>query len=290
MVDHQFLKETSRFYKPLLRLETWLDRSMQQILTSSSHAEQLLIERFRCDPNRVTKLPDSVNADVFRPADTYSSDELVELRRSLEIPADRRLIVYLGLLAEHQGTSHLLQALQRIVQTRQDVHLLLMGFPSVDVYLTKAYELGIASFVTMTGRIPYQQAPKYLALGDVAAAPKLSSTEGAGKLLNYMAVGLPTVAFDTPVAREYLGLDGFLARAGDVDSLAENLLRSLFPEESNVNVAGMGRQLRQRAMQLFSWEMTGRQIVSVYEQLISGQVAAVAPTTTKQRQSVSPQT
>jgi hypothetical protein len=37
--------------------------------------------------------------------------------------------------------------------------------------------------------------------------PKLSETEGSGKLLNFMAVGLPAVAFDTPVA-QYLGPDG----------------------------------------------------------------------------------
>jgi hypothetical protein len=48
----------------------------------------------------------------------------------------------------------------------------------------------------------------------VAAAPKLSLTESAGKLLNYMAASLPTVAFDTPVAREYLGAHGVLCRTG----------------------------------------------------------------------------
>ena len=39
-----------------------------------------------------------------------------------------------------------------------------------------------------------------------------------------MAVGLPVVAFDTPVAREYLGSEGALAVRGDVESLAANLL------------------------------------------------------------------
>ncbi|HRJ43683.1 MAG TPA: glycosyltransferase family 4 protein, partial [Caldilineaceae bacterium] len=208
MVDHKFLSEKSRLFAPLLRLETWINRTAQAVLTSTSNAQRLLVERFGCDPERVQTLPDSVNSDVFRPADTYPAGELDALRQSLGIPADRRLIVYLGLLAEHQGTSHLLRAMQLLVQKQQDIHLLLMGFPGVPVYQKQANDLGIGDFVTLTGRIPYGDAPKYLALGDVAVAPKLSATEGAGKLLNYMAVGLPTVAFDTPVAREYLGVDG----------------------------------------------------------------------------------
>ena len=87
--------------------------------------------------------------------------------------------------------------------------------------------MGIDDFVTFTGRVPYEQAPVYLALGDVAVAPKLSFTEGSGKLLNYMAVALPTVAFDTPVAREYLGPDGLFAAPGDVESLAQHLCEAL---------------------------------------------------------------
>ncbi len=143
------------------------------------------------------------------------------------IPAGRKLIVYLGLLAEYQGTGLLLEAMQRVIRERQDAHLLLMGFPNLDYYAQKAEALGVSDFVTFTGRIPYENAPVYLALGDIAVAPKLSLTEGAGKLLNYMAVGLPVVAFDTPVAREYLGSDGALAVRGDVDSLAAELLAYL---------------------------------------------------------------
>ena len=56
----------------------------------------------------------------------------------------------------------------------------------------------------LPGVVPREQNASRLALGDIAAGPKLSATEGAGKLLNYMSIGLPTVAFDTPVSREYL--------------------------------------------------------------------------------------
>ena len=90
-----------------------------------------------------------------------------------------------------------------------------------------AQQLGLAEHTTFTGKIPYRQARDYLALGDVAVAPKLSATEGSGKILNYMAMGLPTVAFETPVSREYLGDDGIYATPGDPQSLAEALLRGL---------------------------------------------------------------
>ena len=136
-----------------------------------------------------------------------------------------------------------------------------MGFPGIDIYEQKAVALGIRDRVIFTGRVPYREmAPLYLALGDVAVAPKLSLTESAGKLLNYMAVGLPTVAFDTPVAREYLGLHGLLAERGNVQSLAEKILVALASPE-------LGAPLRQRAVQQFSWRAAGEAIVAAYDEL-----------------------
>ena len=88
----------------------------------------------------------------------------------------------------------------------------------------------MADHTTFTGKVPYHQARDYLALGDVAVAPKLSATEGSGKILNYMAMGLPTVAFDTPVSREYLGDVGIYATAGRSRVLAEALLDALVRE------------------------------------------------------------
>ena len=152
---------------------------------------------------------------------------MADKRRALGIPADAKVIVYLGLLAEYQGTSLLLEATKRIVAEHPNVYLLLMGFPGVDVYQREASHWALRDHVRFTGRVPYEDAPIHLALGDAAAAPKLSLTEGSGKLLNYMAMALPTVAFDTPVAQEYLGRDGFLAERGDVDSLAEQLKAAL---------------------------------------------------------------
>lgn len=269
MIDHHFLGRESAFYRPLRRLEEWIDRTPPAVFTSSAHAASILTDQFACPPEQVHVLPDCVNADVFRPATEYAPEELAALRCQLGIPDGHKVIVYLGLLAEYQGTGLLLQAMQRMLPQHPDVYLLLMGFPGVQQYRAQAESLGIRHAVTFTGRVPYEDAPRHLALGDVAVAPKMSLTEGAGKLLNYMAVGLPTVAFDTPVAREYLGPDGLLAVRGDVDSLAQQLIAALFPpSDAPLTPHEIGLRLRRRTLQHFGWDQAGRYIVDTYKGLL----------------------
>jgi glycosyltransferase involved in cell wall biosynthesis len=188
------------------------------------------------------------------------------------------VIVYLGLLAEYQGTGLLLQTMARLLARHDDAHLLLMGFPNVERYRKQAELLGIASSVTFTGRMPYEQAPQMLALGDVAVSPKLSLTEGAGKLLNYMAVGLPVVSFDTPVAREYLGGHGMYAAPGDVAEFAQQLEYALFCEGvDRQRVAERAARLRQRAVTNYRWDCVADEITRVYDALCNAPAHTSAP-------------
>lgn len=185
---------------------------------------------------------------------------LAELRCRLGLPVGAKTIVYLGLLAEYQGTGLLLEAMARVLQN-EDAYLLLMGFPGLEHYRQQAEQLGISDRVILTGRVPYELAPNYLALGDVAVAPKLSLTESAGKLLNYMAMSLPTVAFDTPVAREYLGPHGVFAERGSVSALADRLLALLGDEERRRQI---GAQLRKRVQAQFEWDQAALIIEDAY--------------------------
>jgi glycosyltransferase involved in cell wall biosynthesis len=165
-------------------------------------------------------------------------------------------------LADYQGTDALLKAIARILQQRDDVHFLIMGFPAVEHYRLMAKRLGVSAHTTFTGKIPYQHARNYLALGDVAVAPKMSATEGSGKILNYMAMGLPTVTFGTPVSREYLGNLGIYATPpGDPDSLAEALLEALFDDADPQR----GAKLRRLAAEAFSWDRAAESILHAYD-------------------------
>jgi glycosyltransferase involved in cell wall biosynthesis len=137
-----------------------------------------------------------------------------------------------------------------------------MGFPGTDVYAARAAAAGIGQHVTFTGRVDYDASPQYLALGCVAVAPKLSATEGSGKVLTYMATGLPVVAFDTPVSRDYLGEDGRYAAPGNSLQLAERIAELLEDPQAR---AATGDRLRRRAEQRFGWLAAGERILEVYD-------------------------
>lgn len=268
MLDHGFIKRSSLLYNPLRRLENWIDQSCPAILCSSKNSASQLLRNFSCLPEKIQVLPDCVNTDVFKPASVFDPNELATLRQQLGIPERAKVIVYVGLLAQYQGTDLLLEAMERILRHHQDVYLLLMGFSNIPRYQALADSLGIRQSVIFTGGIPYEHLPPYLALGDVAVAPKLSLTEGCGKLLNYMATALPTVAFDTLAAREYLGIHGFLASCGDVSSLAEKLMLCLNPTSPDLNMPRrIGQFLRQRAIQKFDWAQMGHQLVDTYDRI-----------------------
>jgi len=269
MVDHRFLAPRGWLFPMVHRAEGLIDRVPHAILTSSHNAARGLIQDFRVNPARVTVLPDGVNADTFSPIDDNAHSpahpRVQELRVQLGIPLDRRVIIYIGLLDVYRGTDALLGAAARVLAAH-DAHFVIIGFPNLDRYQARARALGIGDRVSFPGRIAYEDVPLWLALGEIAVEPKMSATEAAGKVLNYMGMGLPVVAFDLPVMREYLNELGVYAPVGDADAFAAQILALL---RAPARARQIGAALRERARNVYAWARAGREIERVYENLLS---------------------
>ncbi|NLE99707.1 MAG: glycosyltransferase family 4 protein [Anaerolineales bacterium] len=262
MVDHHFLDAEGPWYRWLRLLELRIAQLPDVVVTSTQLSAHVVERDFHCDGRVVNPLPDCVNLSFFDP-DVLTPEEVAERRTALGIPAGCPVVVYLGLLADYQGTPLLIQAAQILKQRGIDAHFLIMGFPGVETHRRLAADLDVADRVTLTGKVPYEQAPAHLALGNVAVAPKLSHTEGAGKILNYMAMALPTVAFDTPVSREYLGpLGVYAGHTGDPVALADAIASLLLDPARRV---ALGSALRARAAQHFSWGRFGMKLQTIYQ-------------------------
>jgi glycosyltransferase involved in cell wall biosynthesis len=260
MSDHGFFARWRWGERLFARLEGWINRAPREIVVS---AEPVIDELRAVGSVNVTLLGDGVDADVFRP----NPETRRRMRSRLGYGDDDVVIAYLGLLTPYQGVDLLLEIVPRVVEAVPAARFLVMGFPNEDAYRARAEAAGLGSVVRFTGRVRYEDAPDHIGIGDVAVSPKLSATEGNGKLLNYMAMGVPTVAFDTPINRGILGDVGVYARLGDRDELAARLIELA---RDGARRAQLSRDLRRRAVEHFSWRARARQFEAVYERLRGG--------------------
>jgi glycosyltransferase involved in cell wall biosynthesis len=257
IVAHGYARTGSLFYK-LLR---WIERRTLRlglVVTQSEQMRNDAIRNFGVRPDRIYHTYDGVDTDDLRPGVDPG-----DLRRELNLPVDKPIVVFLGLLKPYQGVDVLLDAIRVLVCDRgyTAAHFLIMGFPDVDRYKARACELGIGDYTTFPGKIDYQRRKYYYALGSVAVAPKLSPTEGDGKIYDYLAMGLPIVAFDRPASKEILGDLAFFAVLGDAHSLADALHAAL---TDTARATELGRRGRGLAVEKYSWQAVGKRLMVAY--------------------------
>ena len=267
MVDHQFLDPDGAIFPWVRRLESVITRRLPDaILASSGQAIRLLTDGFNVAADRIFALPDCADACHFDPDRFTFGAESHPLLRKLGIPDGVVVVGYLGLLTDYQGIPDIIEAAAEMQRRNRKIHFLVMGFPNVDHYRSYARSRGLDDIMTFTGRVPFSDAPYYLAACDLAVAPKNSISEGSGKLLNYMAMGLPVVAYDTPVNREYLDDLGVYAPIGDVAAFSEAIIA--LSQDQRLR-ADLGQRLRQRVVENYSWEVAAERVARVYEMLTS---------------------
>lgn len=265
MTQHGFLNPGQALAARVWRaVESFAERLPTAIFTSTQNAANTL--RQKRPGARIIPLIDGVGVAHVRP-DRLTRAERAALRARFGVPHDAEVAVFLGLLARHQGIEHILEAASILRERRPNLRWVIMGYPGEGAWRKMATARGLGDLVTFTGRVPYERMPEMLSMGDIALAPKLSLTEGSGKLLNYMAMSLPTVAYDTPAQRELLGELGAYAPVGDVTAFA-NRVDSLLNDRTAWGP--IGAALRERAEAIFSWEREARTMVGAYRAVLAG--------------------
>jgi len=269
MTAHGFLREKGAARKFWRRMERDIDNKAPFIIASSGHLRNSMINDFGVSSNRIMTISDGVDHIKFKPRDDYPHHEsyFSSLRTELGIPKKRIIVAYLGGMDRYKGIYYLLDAIPGVLKKNRNIHFLLMGYPGEETVRNRAMELGVEGNVSIMGKVSYVEAPRYLALGDLAVAPKLLEWgEANGKLFNYMGCGLPVVTFDHPTNREILGKAGVYAEMGSTTSLSERILELA---ENRGRRRDIGRKLRRLAKDRYSWKKAGDRIIRVYKGLLN---------------------
>jgi glycosyltransferase involved in cell wall biosynthesis len=159
------------------------------------------------------------------------------------------LCCYLGVMGHQDGVDVVVRAADELVNRRgrDDVSFALLGFGDTLEDLKRlTSELHLDGHVTFTGRADIDVIRRYLSSADVGLSPDPSSpfndASTMNKTLEYMAFGLPVVAFDLPETRVSAGPAAVYADGDDHIAFADAVERLLDDPSRRSVMASEGRR------------------------------------------------
>jgi glycosyltransferase involved in cell wall biosynthesis len=252
-------------------------RSADVVITPNQSVRRIAIERGGINPDRVFVVRNAIRRTDFRDARPRP-----ELRRG-----KRWLVCYAGVIGPNDGLERLVQAAQHVAvdRGRRDVHFVVIGDgDNHRRILQMSQRLGLNDIIEFPGWIRDDRLiADYLASADVCVAPDpknpLNDLCSMNKIVEYMAMGKPVVAFDLDEARETAREAGaFVAAHGsdatDGAALGDAILELLNSPERRQR---MGEAGQRRFHEVLAWEHQRDTLLRAYESLAGCLVPASLP-------------
>jgi PEP-CTERM/exosortase A-associated glycosyltransferase len=266
-VDHGTGSEGGLRYRATRALETYALKHADHVTTICEGLKAEIIAR-GVPEERVTVIPNAVDIGEFhfgRPADE-------KLRRDLGL-AGHTVIGFIGSFYAYEGLDLLVQALPRVLQSRPDARLLLVGGgPQEQALRAAVRQAGLDEKVVFTGRVPHSEVQRYYSVVDVFAYPRhsmrLTELVTPLKPLEAMAQGQLLVASDVGGHRELIrdGETGILFKADDVEALAHAILRMLGERARWPQIRAQGRRFVEAER---NWRSSVARYAPVFARLVT---------------------
>jgi len=141
--------------------------------------------------------------DLPLPLPTPSDSQISELRTSLGITPNDKVLLYTGNLKQYQGVELLLRGFSNFLKTYADKHqpvklVIVGGGPEEEqeraFYKNLISELNIANLTNLAGLRPSDQMGAFYSLADILVSPRLSGTNTPLKIYSYLEAQKPILA------------------------------------------------------------------------------------------------
>jgi PEP-CTERM/exosortase A-associated glycosyltransferase len=210
----------------------WLTRQLENHVVAGADAVAVICEGLKSDllergvdRNKITISPNGVDLKLF--GSPPPSDNVLKADLNL---SNKTVLGFIGSFYDYEGLDDLIAAMPLLLKQRPDAHLLLVGGGPVEQALkAQVDQLGIASAVTFTGRVPHDDVERYYGLMDVLVYPRksmrLTDLVTPLKPLEAMAQGRLVAASDVGGHKELIedGVTGTLFPAGQPEKIAKKL-------------------------------------------------------------------
>jgi glycosyltransferase involved in cell wall biosynthesis len=198
------------------------------------------------------------------------------LRRIDELPEHRRgrdhLAVYIGVMGPQDGVDYAVRAAAHLKHGlgRDDIAFTFIGAGDCLEELKQlAIDLQVTDLVLFTGRAPDELVKELMSSATLGLSPDpknpLNDVSTMNKTMEYMAFGLPVVAFDLVETRESAGSAAMYVEPNDVERYAEAIADLVDDPDRRREMAQAGRA---RVVDVLAWEHQAPGYVAAYERLL----------------------
>jgi glycosyltransferase involved in cell wall biosynthesis len=181
------------------------------------------------------------------------------------------ILGYIGVMGPQDGLDYLLRALQQLmtVLERRDFYCVIIGMGSaVPDLKILSRQLGLDQHVWFTGFIPDADVQRYLSTVDICLDPDPSNIFNDRctmiKIMEYMALGKPIVAFDLPEHRVSAGEAAVYAQSNDELDFARQILALM---DDPLRREKMGRIGRERIEKELAWPYQAECLLNAYKSI-----------------------
>ncbi|MDT0213258.1 glycosyltransferase family 4 protein [Rothia sp. ARF10] len=198
------------------------------------------------------------------------------LRRGEPRPELRRgrphLVAYIGVMGPQDGVDLALRAAGHVVHDlgRDDIAFTFMGSGDCHAELVRLRdELGLTDVVDLPGRVPDEFVTDVLSTADLGLSPDplnpLNDVSTMNKTMEYMAFGLPVLAFDLAETRVSAADAARYVRPNDVEEYARAIVDLVDDPDTR---SEMGRTGRRRVEEHLAWTHQRRGYLRVFNELV----------------------
>jgi len=248
-------------YRVLVFFEKLSCRLADHVITTNESYKRIAMERDGVPEARIT---------IVRNGPDLNRVRLVEPDPDLRHKA-KTIIAYAGAMGFQDGLDHLLRALYHLVHDlgRTDFYCVLMGRGAAWSCLQKlAKELALESYIWFTGWLPDTELMRYLSTADICVDPDPSSAYNDRsttiKMMEYMALGKPIVAFDLPEHRFTAQASATYVRPNDELEFARALAQLM---DDPLQRKMMGAFGRRRVETAIAWQHSVPHLLETYSGL-----------------------
>jgi glycosyltransferase involved in cell wall biosynthesis len=237
----------------------WLERRTQRAARHTIVVNDYLRDRVvgaGARPDRVTIVR---NGPVLARVDAARPDPAVRA-------AHGALCCWIGKMGRQDRLDLLLEVIAELVHRRgrRDCRFVLIGDGEcLDELRTQASELGLDPWVSFPGWLPEAEVFAHLAVADLGLDTSLQVEVSPVKVLEYLAFGLPVVAFDLPETATLARDAGVLVPPGDVGRFADEVAALL---DHPARRAELGRVGRGRLRTELCWERQAGSYLAVIDE------------------------